>query len=131
MGGKNTMRLSGGMWHKLKILITDFSFLGFCPSVCISFLYGRFHFFSVRKIPYFFIVRNIPLLYYCTEYGIFRYHVKAWTRFSGLDLTSVGGLELPIKGGYIFMSVSSSHLELFHQLQCRDPRLSQHFAVSH
>src|SRR6202046_5958074 len=107
MGGKNTMRLSGGMWHKLKILITDFSFLGFCPSVCISFLYGRFHFFSVRKIPYFFIVRNIPLLYYCTEYGIFRYHVKAWTRFSGLDLTSVGGLELPIKGGYIFMYVPS------------------------
>jgi hypothetical protein len=51
---------------------------------------------------YFFIVRNIPLLYYCTEYGIFRYHV---TRFSGLDLTSVGGLELPIKGGYIFIQV--------------------------
>jgi len=51
-------------------------------------------------IYHFFIVRNI---YYCTEYGIFRYHVKAWTRFSGLDLTSVGGLELPIKGGYIFM----------------------------
>ena len=28
-------------------------------------------------------LRNIPLLYYCTEYGIFRYHVKAWTRFFG------------------------------------------------
>ena len=49
MGGKDTMRLSGGMWHKLKILITDFSFLGFFPSVCILFLYGIFHYFIIAR----------------------------------------------------------------------------------
>ena len=64
---------------------------------------------SILFVYHFFTEDSIFL--YCTEYsitlllhgGIFRYHVKAWTRFSGLDLTSVGGLELPIKGGYIFM----------------------------
>jgi hypothetical protein len=64
------MRWSGGMWHKLKILITDFSFLGFSPVFVHHFftedfisllVYGRFHFFI--------IVRNLPFLY-CTEYSV-------------------------------------------------------------
>jgi hypothetical protein len=70
MGGKDAMRWSGGMWHKLKILITDFSFLGFSPVFVHHFftedfisllVYGRFHFFI--------IVRNLPFLY-CTEYSV-------------------------------------------------------------
>ena len=57
-----------GTWQN-KVLLFVYHFF---TEDSISWMYGRFHFF---------IVRNIPLLYYCTEYGIFRYHVKAWTRF--------------------------------------------------
>jgi hypothetical protein len=46
---------------------------------------------SVSLCLYTISLRNIPLLYYCTEYGIFRYHVKAWTRLSCESVDSIFG----------------------------------------
>ena len=50
-----------------------------------------------------FISVSVGISFRCTEYSISLLYGICGLDFSGLDLTSVGGLELPIKGGYIFM----------------------------